>query len=150
MTGSKDQIRERTTAALKAGDKVTVGALRMLTAAIVNREKEIGHELSGDEIGEVATKEVKKRTESIEAFTAAGRTELADKEAAERAVLQEYAPAQLDEAAVDALIDEAIAATGASGPGDMGAVMGAVMGAAKGQTDGRAVQAKVRERLAGS
>ncbi len=93
--------------------------------------------------------EVKKRTESIEAFDAAGRTELADKERAERAVLEPYAPAQLDDSAVEALIDEAFAATGASGPQDMGKVMGYVMGKAKGQVDGGAVQRKVKERLSG-
>ena len=115
-TSLKEQVRERTTAAMKAGDKVTVGALRMLSAAITNREKDVGHELDDDEVREVAGKEVKKRAESIEAFDGAGRTELADKEAAERAVLEPYAPAQLDEAAVDALIDEAFAATGRERP----------------------------------
>jgi uncharacterized protein len=143
----KDQVKTRTTAALKSGDKVTVGALRMLSAAITNREKEVGHELADDEVREVANKEVKKRTESIEAFEAAGRTELVDKERAERDVLEPYAPAQLDEGAVDALIDEAFAATGASGPQDMGKVMGFIMGKAKGQVDGALVQRKVKERL---
>ncbi len=140
MDGSlKEQVRERTTVALKAGDKVTVGALRMLSAAITNREKDLGHALTDDEVRDVAGKEVKKRTESIEAFSAAGRTELAEKEEAERAVLEPYAPAQLDAGAVDALIDEAFAATGASGPEDMGK--------AKGQVDGGLVQRKVKERL---
>jgi uncharacterized protein YqeY len=143
----KEQVRERTTTALKAGDKVTVGALRMLSAAITNREKDIGHELSDDEVREIAGKEVKKRTESIEAFAGAGRTELVEKEEAERAVLEPYAPAQLDTGAVDALIDEAFAATGASGPQDMGKVMGFIMGKAKGQVDGGLVQQKVKERL---
>lgn len=143
----KAQIKERTTAAMKSGDKVTVGSLRMLSAAITNREKEVRHELDDDEVREIAAKEVKKRTESIEAFDAAGRTELADKERAERAVLEPYAPAQLDDAAVEALIDEAFAATGASGPQDIGKVMGYVMGAAKGQVDGAAVQRIVKERL---
>jgi uncharacterized protein len=143
----KEQVRERTTAAMKAGDKMTVGALRMLSAAILNREKDVGHDLSDDEVREVAGKEVKKRTESIEAFSAAGRDELAQKEEAERAVLEPYAPAQLDEGAVDALIDEAFAATGASGPQDMGKVMGFVMSKGKGQVDGGLVQKKVKERL---
>jgi len=143
----KEQVRERTTAALKAGDKVTVGTLRMLSAAITNREKDIGHELSDDEVREVAGKEIKKRAESIEAFAGAGRTELVEKEEAERAVLEPYAPAQLDAGAVDALIDEAFTATGASGPQDMGKVMGFIMGKAKGQVDGGLVQQKVKERL---
>ena len=146
-TSLKEQLREQTTAAMKAGDKTTVGALRMLSAAVTNREKELQHELSDDEVREVAGKEVKKRGESIEAFEGAGRTELAEKERAERDVLAPYAPAQLDAGTVDALIDEAFAATGAAGPQDMGKVMGFIMGKAKGQVDGAAVQMKVKERL---
>lgn len=142
-------VREEMTAALKAGDRVRLGALRMLVAAITNREKEILHELSDDEVREVAGREVKKRSESIEAFEAAGRTELAEKERAERDVLEPYAPEQLDEAAVDAMIDEAIASTGAASVKEMGKVMGLVMGKAKGQVDGALVQRKVRERLGG-
>jgi uncharacterized protein YqeY len=146
-TSLKDQVKSQTTDAMKSGDKLAVGTLRMLSAAITNREKEVGHELSDDEVREVANKEVKKRTESIEAFAAAGRTELVEKERTERALLEPYAPVQLDESAVDAIIDEAFAATGASGPQDMGKVMGFVMGRAKGQVDGAVVQRKVKERL---
>jgi uncharacterized protein len=140
-------VREEMTAALKAGDRVRLGALRMLVAAITNREKELMHELSDDEVREVAGREVKKRSESIEAFESAGRTELADKERAERDVLEPYAPDQLDETAVDSLIDEAMASTGATSVKEMGKVMGIVMGKAKGQVDGALVQRKVRERL---
>lgn len=143
----KDRLRGEITEALKAGDKVRLSALRMLSAAVTNREKEVRHELDDDELRDVAAKEVKKRIESIEAFDGAGRTELADKERAERGAIEPYAPAQMDEAQVDALIDEAFAATGASGPQDLGAVMGFVMGRAKGQVDGAVVQRKVRERL---
>lgn len=141
------QIREQIAQALKAGDKLRVGALRMLSAAITNREKDERHELSDDEVREVAGREMKKRGESIEAFQAAGRTELADKERAERDVLAEYAPTQLTDTQVDALIDEAFQATGASGPADIGKVMGFVMARAKGQVDGGAVQLRVKERL---
>lgn len=148
MGGSlKEQVRERTTAAMKSGDKVTVGALRMLSAAITNREKDVGHELSDDEVREVAGKEVKKHAESIEAFETAGRRELADKERAEQEAVSGYAPTQLTEEQVDALIEEAFAETGASAPGDFGRVMGVVMGRAKGQVDGATVQRKVKERL---
>jgi uncharacterized protein YqeY len=143
----KEQLRGEITAALRAGDKVRLGALRMLSAAVINREKEVLHDLSDDEVREVAGKEVKKRTESIEAFEQAGRQELADKERAEREAVTAYAPAQLEEAQLDALIDEAIAATGGGGPQDLGAVMGFVMGRARGQVDGSLVQRKVRERL---
>lgn len=149
MTGTslKTTIHDRMTAALKAGDKTTVAALRMLWTAITNQEKEVRHDLDDDEVRLIAAKEVKKRTESIEAFEAAGREELAERERAERAVIEPYAPAQLTEAEVDAMIDEAIAATGATVPGDMGKVMGQVMGRAKGQVDGGLVQAKVKARL---
>lgn len=145
----KTQIQTQMTEALKAGDKVRLGALRMLSAAITNREKDVMHDLRDDEVREVAGKEVKKRTESIEAFEGAGRTELADKEREERGILEAFAPRQLDEEATDALIDEAFAATGASTPQEMGKVMGFIMGKAKGQVDGGAVQQKVKARLEG-
>jgi uncharacterized protein YqeY len=145
----KAQVHEQMTAALRAGEKVRLGALRMLAASITNREKEVMHELSDGEVREVAGKEVKRRTESIEAFGSAGRTELAEKERAEREVLQPFAPEQLSDAEVDALIDDAISATGATSMQEMGKVMGAVMASAKGRVDGSVVQRKVRERLAG-
>jgi uncharacterized protein YqeY len=145
----KATIQAETVAALKAGEKVTVGALRMLTAAIVNKEKELRRDLSDDEVREVAAKEVKKRTESIEAFESAGRQELADKEETERQILRAYAPEQLSDEQVDALVEDAIASTGASGVQEMGTVMGAVMAGAKGKVDGSVVQAKVRARLGG-
>ena len=145
----KAQVHEQMTAALRAGEKVRLGALRMLASSITNREKEVMRELSDDEVREVAGKEVKRRTESIEAFGSAGRTELAEKERAEREVLQPFAPEQLSDAEVDALIDDAISATGATSMQEMGKVMGAVMASAKGKVDGSVVQQKVRERLAG-
>jgi hypothetical protein len=145
--GLKAQIQEQMHAAMKSGDKVRVGALRMLSAAITNQEKELRHELSDDEVREVAGKEVKKRTESIEAFEGAGRQELAEKERAEREVVAAYAPPQLSDEAVDALIDEALAATGATSAKEMGKVMGVVMGKAKGHVDGSVVQRKVLARL---
>lgn len=145
----KAQVRSEMTAALKAGDKVRLSALRMLTTAITNREKEVLHELSDDEVREIAAREVKKRNESIEAFEGGGRADLVDRETAEREVLKVYAPEQLSEAEVDELIDEAITAAGASSPREMGKVMGLVMGKAKGKVDGAAVQAKVRARLGG-
>lgn len=145
--GLKAQVRAEMTAAMKSGDKVRLGALRMLAAAITNREKEVRHELDDDEVREVAAKEVKKRGESIEAFESAGRTDLVEKERQEREVLEPYAPERLDEAAVDALVDEAIGATGAGSIKEMGKVMGYVMGKAKGTVDGSLVQQKLRERL---
>jgi uncharacterized protein YqeY len=147
----KTQISDDMKAAMKAGDKVRVGTLRMLIAAIQNKEVEgvAARELSDDEVRGVAQKEVKKRNDSIEAFDAAGRTELADKERAEKAILEAYAPPQLDDVAVDALVDEAVAATGATTMQEMGKVIGAVMSKAKGRVDGNVVQAKVKARLTG-
>jgi uncharacterized protein len=146
-SGLKAEIQTQMQQALKAGDKIRLGTLRLLTAAVKNREIELRRELSDDEVREVAGREVKKRAESIEAFDGAGRAELADKERAEREVLAVYAPTQLSDDAVDALVDEAIAATGATSPKEMGKVMGFVMGKAKGQVDGGVVQRKVLERL---
>ena len=145
----KDRLRDETIGALRAGEKVRLGALRLLSAAIKNREVEVGHELSDDEVREVAGREVKKRGESIEAFESAGRAELAEKERAERDAIAGYAPEQLPDEAVDALIDEAVTAIGAASAGDLGKVMGFVMGKARGKVDGDAVQRKVRARLAG-
>jgi uncharacterized protein len=149
----KTQISDQMKASMKSGDTVRVGALRMLMAAIRTKEVEgaTARELSDDEVRQVAAKEVKKRSESIEAFEAAGRTELVERERAERDVLAPYAPPQVDEAAVDALVDEAIATTGATSVKEMGRVMGAVMARAKalGQVDGNLVQARVRARLGG-
>ncbi len=143
----KEQISKEMTAAMKAGEKVRVSALRMFISAIRYKEDELGHELSDEEVRDVAAKEVKKRTESIEAFEGAGRTELAEKETAEREVIAPYAPEMLEDAVLDALVDEALAVTGATSVKEMGKVMGFVMGKAKGQADGNAVQAKVRAKL---
>jgi hypothetical protein len=145
----KARVQREMHEALKAGDKIRLGALRMLRAAITNREKDVLHELSDDEVRDVAARELKRRNESIEAFEKGGRADLVEKETAEREILNAFAPAPLSDTDVDALIEEAIATTGASGPQDMGKVMGSVMGKAKGKVDGAAVQARVRARLGG-
>lgn len=143
----KQRLRQEINDALRAGEKVRLGALRMLSAAITNREKEVGRELTDADVHEVAAREVKRRNEAIEAFEKGGRADLVDKETSERAALEPYAPARLSGPEVDALIEEAIAQTGATSPKEMGKVMGVVMGRAKGRVDGTVVQAKVRERL---
>ena len=145
----KERLGEEMRAAMKAREKVRLSALRMLTAAVKNREVEVGHALSDDEFVEVAGREVKRRKEAVEAYEQAGRDDRAQTEREEQEVLEAYVPAGLSEDEVDALIDEAISVTGSTAPGDMGKVMGFVMGKAKGRVDGKAVQAKVRERLAG-
>jgi uncharacterized protein len=146
----KTEIHQQMTAAMKARDELRLSTLRMLISAIRYKEDELGHELSDDEVRAVAGSQVKKRTESIEAFEQAGRSELVAKETAEREVLVAFAPEQLSDEAVDALVDEAIASTGATTMQQMGQVMGAIMAKAKGQVDGSAVQAKVTARLGGA
>jgi uncharacterized protein YqeY len=143
----KDRLQREMREALKAGERVRLGALRMLSASVKNREVEVRHELSDEEFVEVASREVKRRKEAAEAFEGGGRQELADKEREEQAVLEAYLPAQLSEDEVGALIDEAVGATGASGPRDLGKVMGYVMGKAKGRVDGGTVNRLVRARL---
>jgi uncharacterized protein len=145
----KERLTIEITAALRSGEKVRLGALRMLSAAITNREKELGHELADEEVRDVAAKEMKKRAESIEAFDGAGRRELADKERAEREAIAGYAPEPMSDAELDALVEEAFAATGATSEKEFGAVMGFLMGKAKGRADGKIVQEKVRARLGG-
>jgi uncharacterized protein YqeY len=144
----KDRLSGETTAALRAGEKVRLSTLRLLSAAVKNREVELRHPLDDDEFVEVATREAKRRREAIEAYENAGRDDRAATEREELGVLEEYLPAGLTDQEVDALIDEAIARTGAAGPGDMGKVMSSVMAEAKGRADGRAVQARVKSRLA--
>jgi uncharacterized protein YqeY len=143
----KARLAEEQRAALKAGERLRLSALRLLSAAVTNREVEVGHPLTDPEFEEVARREVKKRKEAVEAYTAAGREDRAGAEAAEQEVLEAYLPAGLSDAEVDALIEDAVASLGATGPGDLGRVMGHVMAAAKGRADGRMVQARVRARL---
>jgi uncharacterized protein YqeY len=150
LASLKERLSTEMRQALKAGEKVRLSALRMLAASVKNREVELRHEVSDEEFVEVATREVKRRAEAIDAYEAAGRPERAETEREEMEVLRTYVPEPLSDREVDALIDEAFAATGASGPGDMGRVMGAVMARAKGRADGRAVQDKVRARLSGA
>lgn len=149
LAALRTRLDEEIKGALRAGDKVRLGSLRLLVAAITLREKELRRSLSDEEIRGVAVREAKKRTESIEAYAAAGREELAAKERQEREALAPYLPEQLSEAEVDAIVEEVIAATGATSMKEMGVVMGAVMANAKGKVDGSAVQRKVKARLGG-
>ena len=128
-----------------------LSALRMLKAALVNREVEKGRALDDTEAKQVVTALVKQRRDSIEQFTRGGRQDLADKEAAEISVLESYLPAAVDPAAVERAVAEAIAETGASSPKDIGRVMKAVMSKLSGQNvDGKTVNELVRSKLSGS
>jgi uncharacterized protein len=145
----KARLAEEMRAAMKSRQSVRLGALRLLATSVKNREVELRRPLSDDEFVEVATREVKRRREAIDSYEQVGRSDRVAQEREEQEVLEAYLPEGLTEVEVAALIDEAIAATGAEGPGDMGKVMGFVMGRAKGRVDGKAVQATVRSRLAG-
>lgn len=147
MGALRDRVHREMQEAMKAKDRMKVDTLRLLHTAAVNREKEVGHELADEELQAIAATEVKRRKESAEAFEKGGRAELAEKERAEQAILEAYLPDQLGEDEVLALMDEAVAATGAQGPGDVGKVMGFVMGKARGRVDGGEVNRLVRERL---
>jgi uncharacterized protein YqeY len=143
----KARLAQDMRAALKAGEKVRLSTLRLLSAAVTNREVELGHPVTDEEFLSVANREVKRRREAIEAYTAAGREDRAATEQDEQHVLEAYLPAGLSEQEVDALIEEAVVATGAGGPADLGKVMGLVMAKAKGRVDGKLVQSRVRSRL---
>ena len=137
-------------AAMKQRDEGRLGALRLLKAALMNREVERGAALTPDEERQVVTTLVKQRRESIEQFGRGGRDDLVRKEQAELEILQAYLPPALDEAAIGRLVQEAIAETGASSPRDMGKVMKAVMARIPaGAADGKVVSERVKAELAG-
>ena len=136
---------------MRKHEVVRLSALRMLKAALVNREIERGHALDDAESLQVVASLVKQRKDSIEQFTQGGRQDLADKEAAEIRVLDAYLPPAADPAVIDQAIDEAIKEAGATSPKDMGRVMKLAMARLAGQSvDGRTVNERVRKKLPGS
>jgi uncharacterized protein YqeY len=145
-----DDVQTAMVDAMRRKARARLSALRMLKAAIMNREVEKGRALDDNESRQVVTALVKQRKDSIDQFTRGGRQDLADKEAAEIEVLESYLPAAADPAAVERAVVEAIAETGAVSPRDMGRVMKAVMAKLAGQNvDGKTVNELVRKRLAG-
>jgi uncharacterized protein YqeY len=136
-------------AALKAGDAKRVSTLRMAIAAAHNRQIELGHGLTDAETIEVLDKQVKQRRESIGLFRAGGRPELAESEEAEITILREFLPEPLAADELERLVREAVAATGAAGPADMGKVMGVLVPQTKGRADGKDVSDLVRRLLSG-
>jgi hypothetical protein len=142
--GLSTSIRE----AMKSGDRTRLSTLRMLSTSVKNREVELGHDLSEEEFVEVVGREVKRRKEAAEAYRGAQRPELEERERAEQAILEEYLPEQLSEEELTKVVDEAIAATGASDPKEVGKVMAHVMLQYKGRVDGSTVNRMARERLA--
>lgn len=136
--------------AMKSGDRTRLDTMRLLAASVKNREVEVGHELSEEEFLEVVAREARRRTEAAEAFERGDRPELAEKERAEGAILAAYLPAPLSEEEVRAVIEDAIEATGAGEPGEVGKVMAWIMARHQGRVDGSRVNALARERLARS
>jgi len=148
---SKQSLREDMTAAMRARDKVRTATLRMALAAVTNAEvagKE-AKELTDDEVQQVIAKEAKKRREAAQAYDDAGRSELAESERAELAVLEEYLPKQLSDEELGTLVADAISETGASGMAAMGQVMKAVQPKVAGRADGGRVAAAVKQALQG-
>ena len=121
----------------------------MAESAIYNAEKRDRRTYTDDEVAAVIAREVKTRRESVEAFTKGGRPDLAEKETAEIGILSDYLPQQLSDDEIRALVDEAVGATGAAGPKDMGKVMGWLAPRTRGRADGRRVSELVSSRLAG-
>ena len=132
---------------MRAKDTVRRDTIRLLEAAIKNVEIEQRQELDDAAIAQTIQKQMRQREESIEQYRAGGRDELADQEAAEIAVLQDYAPQLMDREAVVAAVRAAIETAGASGPGDKGKVMGPLMAELRGKADGRLVNEVVSELL---
>ena len=144
----KDQISEDMKAAMRARDAERLGAIRLLLAAI--KQKEVDERKPVDDAAVVAIvdKLIKQRRDSISQFEQAGRQDLVDKEKAELAVLSAYLPEQASADEINAVVDAAIAASGATGPADMGKVMGPVKAKLVGRADLGAVSAAVKQRLA--
>jgi uncharacterized protein YqeY len=145
----KDQITEDMKTAMRAKDSERLGTIRLLQAAM--KQKEVDERITLDDAGVVAIvdKLIKQRKDSITAFEGAGRQDLADKEKAEMVVLQAYLPARLSAEEVAAEVKAIVAELGASGPGDMGKVMGAVKTRLAGKADMGQVSAAVKAALAG-
>ena len=144
----RERIHTDTTAAMRSGDVLRRDVLRMAANTAYNLEKKQLRELTEDEYISVLTREVKQRRESVEAYRAGGREDLAAREEAEIAILSEYLPEALTEDQLDALIAEAIAATGSATPRDLGKVMGWLAPRTRGRADGKVVSGKVAAALA--
>jgi uncharacterized protein YqeY len=144
----RDRIQSDVTAAMRSGDALRRDVLRMTQNAAYNVEKRERRTLSEDEYAAVLAKEVKTRRESVDAFRKGAREDLVAKEEAEIAILSEYMPQQLTEAEIEALVDEAVSATGASSARDMGKVMGWLSPKTRGRADGKRVSELVARALA--
>ncbi len=144
----RDRLDEELKAAMRSGDAMRRDALRMVLAAVQRAEKEGKHRLADDEMLGVLARELKVRHESLDTFRAGGRQDLAIKEEAAISVVSEFMPRPLSEAELRALVDQAIAETGASSPRDMGKVMGWLSPRTRGRAEGKVVSGLVTQVLA--
>ena len=144
----RDRLQTDVTAAMRSGDALRRDVLRMAQNAVYLVEKRDRRTLTDDDIAGILAREVKTRRESVEAFRTGNREDLAAKEEAEIAILQGYLPEQLDDAALEALVAEAVSTTGATSARDMGKVMGWLSPRTKGRADGRRLAALVAAALA--
>lgn len=145
----KEQLQAEMKAALKAGDKARLGTIRLVLAAIKQREVDERAEMDDAAVLAILDKMVKQRRDSITQYRDGGRDDLADKEEAEITVIQQFLPQPLSADELAALIDAAIAASGAAGMRDMGKVMGELRAKVQGRADMGAVSAAVKQRLNG-
>lgn len=144
----RERLHDDTTAAMRSGDALRRDVLRMVQNAIYNTEKAKKVTLSEDEILGIVVREVKTRRESVEAFRQGGREDLAAKEEAEIAILADYLPQALTDDELRALVEEAVAATGAASARDMGKVMGWLSPQIRGRADGKVASGLVAAALA--
>ena len=143
----KQQINDQVKQAMKGGEKARLKVLRMLTAAIKQKEIDERIELDDAQVLAVIDKMVKQRRESIEQYTAGGRADLAEAEQAEIEILSDFLPEQLGEDELAAMIDQAVADSGAESMADMGKVMGQLKPKVQGRADMKQVSAAVRSKL---
>ena len=146
---TKQQLTEDMKAAMRGGDKHKLGVVRLMLAAVKQREVDERVELDEAQVLAVLEKMLKQRKDSISQYVAAGREDLAEVERAEITVIETYLPSKLSDAELDALIEAAIAETGASSPRDMGKVVGVVKAKAAGRADMGVASARIKARLGG-
>ena len=149
MSSLKGRITDDMKAAMRSGEKERLGVIRMLTAAIKQREVDERISLDDPQVLSVLEKMIKQRKESVVQFQAGNRPDLVAKESSEIALLQGYLPSQLSDSEIDSLIADAIASTGAASIKDMGKVMGIIKSKAQGRADMAAVGAKIKAKLSG-
>jgi len=148
MSPLKQRLTDDMKAAMKSGDKHGLGVIRLMLAAIKQREVDERIELDDAQVLAALDKMVKQRRDSVSQYEAAGRADLADIEKAEIVVIDRYLPAKLDEAAIIAAIDDAVAETGAASAADIGKLMGVLKPKLAGQADMGLVSKLVKQRLA--